>query len=424
MMLRIPGLLLLWLITMAPVCSEAKPRRPFPQHVKYAEGTLLPSAPEAERDAIVIGFYQFWKERYLFTAGKGEFYVYSHPEKGEIPASREESRAVSEGQGYGMLISVMMAGADPQAQTVFDGLYRHVQANPARKSRYLMAWRQIYKKGELKPVENVNDLSSATDGDLDIACALLLADRQWGSKGEIDYRQEGLKRLEAILKEETDAKRRVFLLGDWVDPKEKHAGGIRPSDFLPAHLRTFSAASDDPRWKALLERYYAIFAGMVSATIPPTGLLPDFAVEEEENPGRYLPAPRNYLEGNFDGAYFYNACRIPWRLGCDYLLHSDRRALAVLDPLNRWLREATGGKPEAIVAGYQLDGTPLGKDRSVAFLAPLAVAAMIPPESEGAQEWLDALWVAVVRSNPDEDAYYGNTLKMLSLIVLSGNWWQ
>jgi len=45
---------------------------------------------------------------------------------------------------------------------------------------------------------------SATDGDLDIAYALLLADNQWGSSGSVDYKAEALAVLSDILDKEVN----------------------------------------------------------------------------------------------------------------------------------------------------------------------------------------------------------------------------
>jgi endo-1,4-beta-D-glucanase Y len=39
---------------------------------------------------------------------------------------------------------------------------------------------------------------NAMDGDLDIAMALLMADRQWGSTGAWNYKQEGINTINAM----------------------------------------------------------------------------------------------------------------------------------------------------------------------------------------------------------------------------------
>jgi len=92
-----------------------------------------------------------------------------------------------------------------------------------------------------------------------------------------------------------------------------------------------------------------------------------------------------------------------------------------MERINTWVKAQTGGHPEKIVAGYDLAGRILDRDdRSMAFTACFGVGAMCDAAH---QEWLNALWDHIVASNSPDDRYYGRTLKMLSLIAMSGNWW-
>ena len=394
----------------------AEPQRPFPQHTEYTAGTIKPaSKTQAELDEAVVAFYRVWKAKYLRSTGDGQRYVFCNAEKTFAPAN---TRSVSEGHGYGMLAAVLMAGADPEARADFDGLYRFFRAHPAENNGDLMAWRQVARRDAQPLTEEAEGRASATDGDLDIACALLMADRQWGSRGAIDYRREALKVLAAIRSAETDPQRHTLTLGSWVDDECPQWGGLRSSDFMPAHLKTFAAASGDPVWTRSADTTYRILGELSAAHSPQTGLVPDFVQYRQ---GAYRPAPPKYLEGRKDGCYSYNACRVPWRVGTDYLLTGDARARALLQPLNAWVQKTTGGDPARLNAGYRLDGTPLGEDRSAAFTGPLAVAAMSDPAS---QAWLNALWADLLAREPAAEDYYGNTIKLLTMIVLSGNWWQ
>ena len=56
-----------------------------------------------------------------------------------------------------------------------------------------------YKNEEIVDASGQGRTSSATDGDMDIAYSLLLADKQWGSDGEIDYLKQGKKVIDAIM---------------------------------------------------------------------------------------------------------------------------------------------------------------------------------------------------------------------------------
>src|SRR6266404_189168 len=94
---------------------------PFPQHAGYAAGTIKPSnATQASMDNTVSNFWYSWKGRYLKTASTGGYYVYYNYED---PSN--QAATVSEAHGYGMVLSAYMAGADPQARTYVDGLYRY-----------------------------------------------------------------------------------------------------------------------------------------------------------------------------------------------------------------------------------------------------------------------------------------------------------
>jgi endo-1,4-beta-D-glucanase Y len=299
--------------------------RPFPQHTVYTAGTIKPtSSSQADLDESVLKFYRIWKAAYLrSTAGGSQRYVFCNAEKTFSPKS---TRSVSEGHGYGMLALVLMAGADPQAHGDFDAMFRFFRAHPAQENAGLMAWRQV-AKGPALVERGEEDRDSATDGDLDIACALLMADRQWGSKGEIDYRREAGKVLAAIRASETDPQRGIFTLGSWETDESSQWGGVRPSDFMPAHLKTFAAALGDPYWTRMADTSYRVLDGVVAAYSPRTGLVPDFIAWKA---GVYRPAPPDFLEGPDDGFYGYNACRVPWRVGTDYLLSGDRRARAAI----------------------------------------------------------------------------------------------
>jgi hypothetical protein len=37
------------------------------------------------------------------------------------------------------------------------------------------------------------------------------------------------------------------------------------------------------------------------------------------------------------------------------------------------------------------------------------------------QAWLDAIWKNLVTTPADD--YYGDTIRLISMIIMSGNWW-
>lgn len=206
-----------------------------------------------------------------------------------------------------------MAGYDPQAKDYFDGLYRFYKAHPSVNNPALMAWQRIKTgAGDIidTPPSNSDDGSrSATDGDMDIAYALLLADKQWGSSGPIDYLSEGKAAIAAIMKEDVNQQKWSLKFGDWVENNDPDYGlATRPSDFMLSHLRAFGNAAGDPNWAKVADNTYGIIQTISTKYSPTTGLLPDFVVWSN---GGYAPSPPNLLETDRDGYFSWNAARVP-----------------------------------------------------------------------------------------------------------------
>jgi len=168
--------------------------RPFPQHVVYFPGTIKPdNVRQDELDDSVKQFYLRWKERYVNDdSGQGQYYIWF-----EKPGGNKQ--CVSEGQGYGMIITVLMAGFDTAAKTTYDGLYKYYKSHPCKSSPYLMSWEQTKNFTD-------GDKSTATDGDMDIAYSLLLANAQWGNSGHINYLNEAKEMINAIMQQEINPK--------------------------------------------------------------------------------------------------------------------------------------------------------------------------------------------------------------------------
>jgi endo-1,4-beta-D-glucanase Y len=380
--------------------------RPFPQHCRYTAGTIKPNhLNQRQLDKQVTSFYDQWKRRYIKPGcNKGQFYVWF-----EKPGKE----CVSEGQGYGMVITALMAGFDKQAKNIYDGLYLYYKAHPAKTSPYLMAWAQV------KNCKNL-DRSTATDGDMDIAYSLLLADKQWGSKGNINYLQEAKSMITAIIRYEINPKTFSVLLSDGSEGDSKDYYDMRASDFMPANFKAFESVSKTGKWKKAIDNNYRLFGYLQKTYSPDAGLVPDFIRGIN---AKSRPAQPNYMESRYDGYYNYNACRVPWRMATDYLLYGDKRAKVFVSPINRWIRETTEGNPDNISAGYTLEGNDI-KGRyfeALSFIAPFTVSAMVDKSN---QQWLNKLWNYLIAFKLKDYDYYDNTIKILDMIIVSGNYWR
>ena len=391
-----------------------KPAYPFPQHVAYSAGTIRPNHRSQDiQDNDVIALYEAWKGRYLIAAGTEPD---GHPRYRILHHRDPQGDTVSEGMGYGMLIVAYMAGQDHDAKMIFDGLYEYVLDHPSVYGTHLMDWNVPADESSNPP-----DDDSAFDGDSDIAYALLLASAQWGDQGRFNYQNEASLVLDAMMQRTVGANSNLPLLGDWVNEPgdEFDEYDARTSDIMPNHFHAFARFTKDPRWNDVALACQSAIEHIQMTNSIGTGLLPDFFVSASANDHTPVPAPAFFIEGPNDGRYEYNACRDPWRLATDALLEDNPVSRVQALRIAIWSRLATGANPNAIYAGYRLDGTPVsGSDYfSAAFAAPLAVAAMLDPEG---QDWLNALYDSI-RSSDDE--YYEDTLSVLCMMILSGNWW-
>ena len=417
--------------------SPDVPARPFPQHTTYLGGAILPNHISREgMDDSVRSFYRQWKQHYILPGcAPGEAYVWFEGTQGR-------NICVSEGQGYGMMIVALMAGFDSTAQETFDCLYRYVQSHPSTTSPNLMAWMQT------RYCRSV-DGGTATDGDMDIAYALLLADAQWGRHSNIPYRQKALEMITAIRREEINPVTYIIMEANAETPRSRDYFDMRSSDFMPDHIRAFREASGDPSWDSVLNNNYRLFRYLQDTYSPDAGLVPDFIrnirlrsgqgfsgppappphsgdgdetmISPEEDISA-VPAQPNYLESKYDGKYNFNACRVPWRIAADYLVSGDKRAADFLGRINPWIRETTKGNPDNISAGYSLAGEDLPHRyfEALCFICPFAVSAMADGDN---QEWLNKLWDYIVGFKMKDFDYYDNSIKMIDLIILSGNYW-
>nr|BAE86850.1 endoglucanase [Lysobacter sp. IB-9374] len=385
----------------ASLAAQAAPNYPFGSHRQaYVSGTLSPSVGRAAADQSTASFYRAWKQRYLVAGCKAGEY--------RVKASTDTAYVVSEGQGYGMLITVMMAGNDPDAQALFDGLHRYNRGHPSSGNPALLAWAQDAN------CKNVAGPDSATDGDLDIAYALLLADLQWGSAGSINYLSEARKVIAAIRSSNVNANTKLVTLGDWVSSSEpNYYNSTRSSDWMLGHFRGFASKLGDSYWTGVLDAHQTLIGKMQSSYAPNTGLLPDFIVNTNTTA---KPAPANFLESEYDGAYSWNAGRVPWRIGIDAAVSGDSRSRNAARKLSQWIKVKAGNNANNIRSGYKLDGTVTENYNSTFFTAPFAVAATVDTD----QAWLDKLWTYLANGSTSD--YYGDSVKLLSMLAVTNNW--
>ena len=379
-------------------------------------GTCFPLPASAQTlSADTKQYYAEWKEAYLrknpYVKDEEQYYVF-YGEQSYEQAHSEVEVTVSEAHGYGMLIAALMAEHDSDAKQIFDGMYRYYLAHPSSIGPHLMAWQQ---SDNGKALVDSNGADSATDGDLDIAYALLLADKIWGSAGEIDYLNAAKLVINDIMEYDVSRADNILRLGDWAhdtDASDKYYTATRASDFIMQYFPVFADVTGDQRWMQLYEQTYSIINHFTEKY--QTGLLPDFIIKDKN--GEWIPAPANFLENENDGMYEYNSCRVPWRISTDALVGKNEDAKNYAKTVNAFFVKETGGNPEKIMAGYTPDGKAIADWDDLCFTAPLMLSA----SAAGDTKFHDTIRDAVL--DLGTDSYFGNTIAMLCLITDDGGW--
>lgn len=382
-------------------CSIKAQNKPFPQQVKFP-GCIKPSNVSQESmNMAVISNYQKWKLKYLKKSDGGEigkgYYI---DMKGTGGAGTEAT--TSEAHGYGMIIFALMAGFDDSAKIYFDGMVNLFDSHRSIINHNLMSW-------VIDPVEGNSD--GATDGDMDIAYSLILAYNQWGNNGDIHYKTKADSIINFGIKGDdvrTNGSKRTTL-GDW----DNSLYNTRPSDWMAGHMKAYHALTNDGFWLEASDTIYSLIAQISTKYSSTTGLMPDFVVDK--NPA---PAEPDFLEAETDGDYSWNACRFPWRIAVDYAHYGTSAAKEHINKMLTWLKNASNDSPEKIIAGYKLDGSEIQSYSDMAFTAPFIASCVCDATH---QEFLNKGWNII--KNPQDD-YYGDSIGLLCMLFISGNWWK
>lgn len=293
-------------------------------------------------------FYIQWQKYYVVKINEKESYINTTPNSNKYTA-------LSEGQGYGMYISALAAQNDFGDKATFERLnnfyLKHRETINKRKTA-LMSWREVEENGKWQV-----DKNSATDGDLFIAEALLLASKVYK---DIHYQDEAVKILQDILRYEYNAKTRTLTVGNWANKNSKYYDLMRTSDVMPEFFDSFYKATGDDRWltikRTMLERLYQL------SRQHKTGLVPDFAWVSATNA---QPVKANTVATKDDGNFSANACRVPMMLA-----NSNNKVAKKIE--NRMLKFFS--KQNVVTAGYTLSGKAINNYESASFSAPIFCA--------------------------------------------------
>ncbi|MDQ0316924.1 glycosyl hydrolase family 8 [Amorphus orientalis] len=286
----------------------------------------------------------------------------------------------SEGQGYGMLLAVE-AGARPDFERIWSFARDEMRMGPGP----LFYWK--WNPFSVNPIEDPND---ASDGDILIAYALLLAGLKWEEPAFVD---EAAAIIGAVADQLVYRRREATLLSPGIrgfgEQDQPDGPIVNLSYWIYPAFPYFNLVLPDPRWRGLIETGLGLTAasGAGRSVLPPNW-------SSVANPFRPQPA------GNFPPLSSYDAVRIPL-----YLLFSGVVPREQLVPFDRaW--NGPGGQGPAVInvrTGAVLSPMPDPGYKAVAALVACALRGTRVPDD-----------LTRFRTT----TYYASTLHLLTLSVL------
>ncbi|MBN1798780.1 MAG: hypothetical protein JW822_09385 [Spirochaetales bacterium] len=309
--------------------------------------------------------------------------------------------------------------------------------------------------------------SSAADADFDMAAALIMAYYKWGDQF---FMLEAAKMLKSIVDHDLnpDAYNLIKNGTSWGD-----IDCWNPSYFMPAWFRLYvkfiEEVKDDILIRDILRNPDDV-VGKINQSLEITmqqmekiknnssyKLFPDWCGTAGGQMVRAEGSDRRYfLDENEDGIiddqngdgsiteddyvsmmsynFYYDAVRVPWRLALDYSWYGYSRSYNLIEPMRSFFYSKNKGLD--IKDGYRMSGYSWRRDYrdgfnnitrdcnggqgpSTTFYAMCATAFMINARGQSS---LDRITQKVLNTDDYGQTfnYYGNTLRLLSLLYLSG----
>lgn len=335
------------------------------------------------------------------TQTTGSYRTHCRVEGSTNPSMEFRGCTVSEGIGYGMLLSYFQGDND-----VFTGLWNYSRGLRAYFNTPFTPW--ITYNFHYNQI----DASSATDADLDVATSLILMHYKTGNQ---EYLNDALTIVNAIWNNEIEASTKLILSGNTAMWSNNPTYNL--SYFSPVAIRLFATVDSGHDWNGVLD---AMYAYMKKVQDGGTGVFPDWS----DASGVAKKAPNGSSEKTY---WLFNkeSVRIPWRIAWDYYWYQDPRAKEILDKLNGFIVEKSGGNPEnaeALGTSYSWNKS-VGEDKAGGGTIPNQwLGAWCVTGLSGNADWLNACTAAVNARVPSNtgSSYFSDILLTMYSQLLNG----
>jgi len=342
---------------------------PFPQRQVDRERQILPTQPEEKLDKEIREAYRDWLSIYLLPdAEPGRAFLRTGVARNWM---RYQVTATSFSQALAMLVSVLVAGEDPQAQAQFDRILAFCLSHSSANNPDLMSWQVM---PDVVPGRRL-------DADLNaepwIAFALLAAQAQWGRSERFQYEILARRRLEALLS--------LYQQAAQTEPQTLV--------YSPTFYQLFAQVTGDQAWKAIEISLAAEGRAQWSGTL---------ASYNADNSPEEAKIGLSILQ-----------------LGIAELEQAGKPTGKLTGEVEKRVRESVAQLAQAELLDESALQTEPEGFTSLSLLACCTPAVLCLND----QALVDQQWQALVLAKPGRHDPIGATLRLLSLMQLSGNIW-
>jgi len=274
----------------------------------------------------------------------------------------------------------------------FDRFHGYVKAQGGSGSGNLMNW----KNGQT---------GSASDGDIDIAYALLMAQAQWGGS----YQTAANDMASGIASK------------DIVGGVIRGGSTFQNSNFNPSYFAPYAMAKFSSLSGSIGTNYNMVNTNVTENT---SGVPTDWGNASSgaaSGPGA-AQVTSDITDGD-NGAMGYDAARVPWRLGLDACLGgSNQSALTAIVNLFAGKYDQ-GASIDLMKAGWlKTNGNPhtASKDMQGSFIGPMGVGGMARGNTALRDRAFRAM-LDILESGDFNHTYFPSTVGFLTALAMSGN---
>jgi len=353
---------------------------PYPQRKQYGNSTINVSNSTADAD-LKNKFQKYLTNFYVTgtcpnntACARIKFYDPDKPSDANF--------TVSEGIGYAMIMAVYFSDATTSYEDQFKRLWAYYKTHT--NGNGFMNWKiEGFGAGS-------NQQNGATDGDLDVAFALILGSYQFDNA---QYKTDGDALAAKILQYEVTSGSNLLKPGDAWDSDRN------PSYVAPAAFALFSGFGSVQS---------ANYEFLKKNQNKDTGLPSDWA----DNNGN----PKQCSSCGYNGTnYGQDAVRAPWRWATANAWFGHADAKTLVNNLGKWVNNQT---PASVAGPISLTGT-MGKNSNSSYIGSLMCALT---GNSSYQSKLNSFFSTMMgQTGTADDSYFNQSMLILTGLLVSGN---